>query len=130
MVDALHAAGIEVILDVVYNHTTEGGIDIPIWLSHRGLDRDAYYLTDGHDITGTGNTVQCGSLATVRMVCDSLRYFAEELQVDGFRFDLASVLGRPSGGPFDPNAPLLSAIAADPVLSTRKLDRRAVGRHR
>ncbi|WP_111765922.1 glycogen debranching protein GlgX [Nakamurella deserti] len=121
MVDALHAAGIEVVLDVVYNHTTEGGVDIPIWLSQRGLDRDAYYLTDGHDITGTGNTVQCGSLATVRMVCDSLRYFAEELQVDGFRFDLASVLGRPSGGPFDPNAPLLAAIAADPVLSTRKL---------
>ncbi len=121
MVDALHAAGIEVILDVVYNHTAEGDIEIPVWLSQRGLDRDAYYLADGHDITGTGNTVQSGSLSTVRMVCDSLRYFAEELQVDGFRFDLASVLGRPHGGPFDPNAPLLTAIAADPCLSTRKL---------
>ncbi len=121
LVDTLHEAGIEVIMDVVYNHTCEGGIEIPIWLAQRGLDRDNYYLADGHDITGTGNTVQCGSLATVRLVCDSLRYFADELQIDGFRFDLASVLGRPNGGPFDPNAPLLAAIAADPLLSSRKL---------
>ncbi len=121
MVDALHAAGIEVILDVVYNHTAEGSRELPIWLSQRGIDRENYYLADGHDITGTGNTVQTGSLATVRLVCDSLRYYAEELQVDGFRFDLASVLGRPAGGAFDPNSPLLAAIAADPCLSTRKL---------
>ena len=119
MVDTLHAAGIEVILDVVYNHTAEGGTDLPIWLSYRGIDPGAYYLSN--DITGTGNSLQTRSLATVRLVCDSLRYFADELQVDGFRFDLASVLGRPGGGPFDPESPLLSAIAADPVLATRKL---------
>ena len=121
LVDALHAADIEVILDVVYNHTAEGGRDLPVWMSTRGLDHENYYLPNGHDITGTGNTVQTGSLATVRLVCDSLRYYAEQFQIDGFRFDLASVLGRPNGGSFDQNAPLLAAIAADPLLSTRKL---------
>ena len=75
MVDTLHAAGIEVILDVVYNHTAEGGTDLPIWLSYRGIDPGAYYLPG--DITGTGNSLQTRSLATVRLVCDSLRYFAE-----------------------------------------------------
>ena len=121
MVDTLHAAGIEVILDVVYNHTCEGGIDLPVDLSWRGLAPADYYLPLGMDITGTGNTVDPSGLTVIRMVTDSLRYWAGELGVDGFRFDLASVLGRPGGGPFDPNAPLLVAIAADPLLSTRKL---------
>ncbi|MBV9315339.1 MAG: glycogen debranching protein GlgX [Pseudonocardia sp.] len=123
MVAALHAAGIEVILDVVYNHTCEGDLHGPT-LSMRGLDSRAYYLhrDDGRlvDLTGCGNTLDAGSLTVARLVCDSLRYWAQ-LGVDGFRFDLASVLGRPRGGAFDPAAGLLSMIAADPVLSTRKL---------
>ena len=121
MVDALHTAGIEVILDVVYNHTCEGGPDLPVELSWRGLAPDTYYLPSGHDITGTGSTLDPRSLTTVRMVTDSLRYWATSLGVDGFRFDLASVLGRPGGEAFDPGSALLTAIAADPVLSGRKL---------
>ena len=121
MVDTLHAAGIEVVLDVVYNHTCEGGPGLSVDLSWRGLSPESYYLADGRDITGTGNTVNAGALPVVRMVTDSLRYWAETLGVDGFRFDLASVHGRPYGGPFDPGSSLLTAIAADPVLSTRKL---------
>ncbi|ONI85232.1 glycogen debranching enzyme GlgX [Actinosynnema sp. ALI-1.44] len=124
MVAALHAAGIEVILDVVYNHTCEGGAGGPS-LSFRGLDAPAYYVLgpDGYDrdITGCGNTLNGGSPTVVRMVTDSLRYFAGELGVDGFRFDLTSALGRPNGGAFDPNSPLLTAIAADPLLSRCKL---------
>ncbi|WP_051580823.1 glycogen debranching protein GlgX [Pseudonocardia acaciae] len=123
MVAALHAAGIEVILDVVYNHTCEGGVHGPS-LSLRGLDSPAYYARDGHgdlvNITGCGNTLDPASPAVARLVCDSLRYWAG-LGVDGFRFDLASVLGRPGGGAFDPRAGLLTMIAADPVLATRKL---------
>ncbi len=123
MVAALHACGIEVILDVVYNHTCEGGLDGPT-LSMRGLDSRAYYVhgLDGRmvDITGCGNTLDAGSLTVARLVCDSLRHWAG-LGVDGFRFDLASALGRPHAGGFDPNAGLLSMIAADPVLADRKL---------
>ncbi|TKV62086.1 glycogen debranching protein GlgX [Nakamurella flava] len=121
MVDALHRAGIEVVLDVVYNHTCEGGPDLPIALSWRGLSPSSYYLRPGRDITGTGNSLDAGQLPMVRMVVDSLRYWAGSLGVDGFRFDLASVLGRPHGGHFDPGAALLTAIATDPLLSTRKL---------
>ncbi|MEV0946175.1 glycogen debranching protein GlgX [Rhodococcus sp. NPDC049939] len=124
MVDALHAAGIEVILDVVYNHTCEqdvGGISV----SWRGLDAPGYYLldTEGRDIdlTGCGNTVDAHSPITVRMIGDSLRYWAEDMGVDGFRFDLASALGRPHGGQFDSRASVFSSITADPVLSQRKL---------
>ena len=123
MVTALHAAGIEVVLDVVYNHTCEGGLDGPT-LSMRGLDSRAYYVhgLDGRmvDITGCGNTLDTGSPTVARLVCDSLRYWAG-LGVDGFRFDLASVLGRPRAGGFDPGAGLLSMITCDPVLATRKL---------
>ena len=118
MVAALHAAGIEVIVDVVANHTCEGDVDGPT-LAYRGLDARAYYLDQ--DLTGCGNTLDTGSPTVVRLVTDALRYWAGELGVDGFRFDLASVLGRPRGGPFDPGAPLLAAIAADPLLCTRKL---------
>ncbi|MDP0399127.1 glycogen debranching protein GlgX [Tsukamurella strandjordii] len=131
MVSAVHAAGLEVLLDVVYNHTAESSADGPS-LSWRGLDAPGYYLLDsGEDLdyTGCGNTVDCASPPALRMVLDSLRYWSESLGVDGFRFDLASVLGRgrtatgPQGPaiPFDHRAPLLSAIAADPVLATRKL---------
>ncbi len=118
MVAALHAAGIEVIVDVVANHTCEGDVGGPT-LAYRGLDAPAYYLE--HDLTGCGNTLDAGSLTVVRLVTDALRYWAGELGVDGFRLDLASVLGRPQGGPFNPDAPLLTAIAADPLLCTRKL---------
>ena len=124
MVAALHSAGIEVILDVVFNHTGEGGVAGPT-LSHRGLDAPAYYVLDRDgsdvDITGCGNTLNPASPTVVRMVTDSMRYFATELGVDGFRLDLASALGRPHGGRFDPDAPLLTAIAVDPVLARCKL---------
>jgi isoamylase len=124
MVAALHAANIEVIVDVVYNHTCEGGPDGPT-LSFRGYEAPAYYLhdEDGHmaDITGCGNTLESSSPTVVRMVTDSLRYWATELGVDGFRFDLASTLGRPKGGKFDRDSTLLTAITTDPVLSRCKL---------
>ncbi|MEC3974220.1 glycogen debranching protein GlgX [Amycolatopsis sp. H20-H5] len=124
MVAALHAANIEVILDVVFNHTCEGGPDGPT-LSFRGLDAPAYYLHTkrGHmaDITGCGNTIEAASPTVVRMVTDSLRYWTTELGVDGFRFDLASTLGRPHGGMFDRDSTMLTAITTDPVLSRCKL---------
>ncbi|HEX6354357.1 glycogen debranching protein GlgX [Actinophytocola sp.] len=124
MVAALHRAGIEVILDVVFNHTCEGGVDGPT-LSLRGFDAPAYYLHDRHgatvDLTGCGNTLNPGSRSVVRLVTDSLRYFANELGVDGFRFDLASALGRPRGGWFDQDSALMTAIMVDPSLARCKL---------
>jgi isoamylase len=124
MVAALHSAGIEVLLDVVFNHTGEGGVAGPT-LSMRGLDAPAYYVLDADgrdvDITGCGNTLNPVSPTVVRLVTDSMRYFATELGVDGFRLDLASALGRPNGGPFDPLSPLLTAIAVDPALARCKL---------
>ena len=124
MVDAFHSAGLEVLLDVVYNHTCEASVDGPS-LSWRGLDTPGYYLLDAHgrdvDLTGCGNTLDASSPIVVRMVCDSLRYWADVMGVDGFRFDLASALGRPRGGSFDPRAALLTAIVTDPILSDVKL---------
>ncbi|MBK6598284.1 MAG: glycogen debranching protein GlgX [Proteobacteria bacterium] len=125
MVRALHGAGIEVILDVVYNHTAEGG-DRGATLSWRGLDNRSYYRllhTDKRqfeNITGTGNTVAIDQPAALDLVLTSLRYWAEEMHVDGFRFDLAPVLGRDSGG-FNSNAPFFAALRADPVLAYVKL---------
>ncbi|QQQ75344.1 glycogen debranching protein GlgX [Saccharothrix sp. 6-C] len=124
MVAALHAAEIEVIIDVVFNHTCEGGPEGPT-LSYRGFDAPGYYLhIDGGgtlDITGCGNTTEAGSPQFVRLVTDSLRYWATEMGVDGFRFDLASTLGRPGGGRFDRASAMLTAITSDPVLSRCKL---------
>ncbi|WNV90072.1 glycogen debranching protein GlgX [Umezawaea sp. Da 62-37] len=124
MVAAMHAAGIEVLIDVVFNHTCEGGPDGPT-LSFRGFDAPGYYLHVAGggtlDITGCGNTLEAGSPQVVRLVTDSLRYWATELGVDGFRFDLASTMGRPGGGYFDRNSALLTAITTDPVLSRCKL---------
>ena len=121
----LHAAGIEVILDVVYNHTCEGG-ELGPTLSWRGLDNASYYrLIPGHERhfindTGCGNTVNLEHPRALQMVMDSLRYWATAFRVDGFRFDLASTLGREGTG-FDPGSGFFDAIRQDPVLSRLKL---------
>ncbi|WFP62215.1 glycogen debranching protein GlgX [Mesorhizobium sp. WSM4904] len=122
-VAALREAGIGTILDLVFNHTGESDRLGPT-LSLRGLDAQAYYsrLPDGRlaNDTGTGNTVACDHPVVRDMVLDTLRHFARFAGVDGFRFDLAPVLGRVDGA-FDPQAPLLQAIAGDPVLADRFL---------
>lgn len=124
-VAALHAAGIGVILDVVYNHTGESDEHGPT-LSLRGLDNHAYYRHLPHhpgtfvNDTGTGNTLACDHPVVQRLVLDALRHFVRHAGVDGFRFDLATVLGRDMNG-FDGEAPLLRAIADDPDLSDRIL---------
>ncbi|MGP9539404.1 glycogen debranching protein GlgX [Brachybacterium sp. AOP43-C2-M15] len=122
MVRQLHAAGFEVILDVVYNHTAEGGADGPS-LSLRGLDNLEYYWIDHgtfFDVTGTGGTLDPRSVHVMDLVLGSLRYWVQEVHVDGFRFDLAATLGRDHTG-FRPDHPLLRAIATDPVLRGVKL---------
>ncbi|SES07978.1 glycogen operon protein [Pedococcus cremeus] len=124
MVKLLHAAGIEVILDVVYNHTAEQSRR-GATLSWRGLDNRAYYRLDerGHDVdvTGCGNTLDVRHAMVCRMVLDSLRYWVQECHVDGFRFDLAVALGRGRGDDYDPDHPFLVALRTDPVLSQVKL---------
>ena len=124
MVDRFHAAGIEVLLDVVYNHTGEGNQMGPT-LSFRGLDNASYYrLAENRrhyiDDTGTGNTLNIEHPMVLRMVMDSLRYWVEVMGVDGFRFDLCTALGRRAEG-FDRNAPFFQAIRQDPVLGRVKL---------
>ncbi|TNC69132.1 glycogen debranching protein GlgX [Rubellimicrobium roseum] len=124
MVKRFHAAGIEVLLDVVYNHTAEGNQMGPT-LSFRGLDNASYYrLAESPryyiNDTGTGNTLNMDHPYVMRMVLDSLRYWVEQVRVDGFRFDLATTLGRTARG-FDRNHPFLQAIRQDPVLSRVKL---------
>jgi isoamylase len=124
MVGRLHKAGIEVILDVVYNHTAEGDALGPT-LCYRGLDNASYYrLTDGGrnyaNDAGTGNTLNLSHPMVLRMVMDSLRYWVEVGGVDGFRFDLATVLGREPYG-FDANGGFFDAIRQDPVLARVKL---------
>ena len=122
-VAALHAAGIGVILDMVYNHDGESDRQGPT-LSLRGLDARGYFrhAADGRLIndTGTGNSIACNAPPTRRLILDSLRWFVRKAGVDGFRFDLAPALGRMEGG-FDPAAPLLREIRADPVLGDRIL---------
>ena len=124
-VAALHAAGIEVILDVVLNHTGEGDARGPT-LSLRGLDNASFYRTLAGDAaryvddTGCGNTLALDRAPMLRLALDALRHYAEAAGVDGFRFDLATTLGRRDVG-FDPAAPLLQAIAQDPVLRELKL---------
>src|SRR6185312_2571685 len=124
MVRLLHDAGIEVILDVVFNHTAEEGVDGPT-SSLRGLDNASYYRQDAKgnyiDVTGCGNTVNFASPVSQRLVLDSLRYWANEVQVDGFRFDLAVTLGRDASVQFDPKHPLLEAIITDPQLAGVKM---------
>ncbi|UOQ88908.1 glycogen debranching protein GlgX [Agromyces endophyticus] len=124
MVRRLHEAGLEVVLDVVYNHTAEEGREGPTY-SFRGIDNASYYRHDAHgryvDTTGCGNTVHFGNPAPVRLVLDSMRYFAEELQVDGFRLDLAATLGRDANGEFTRDHPLLRGMLDDPVIGATKL---------
>jgi glycogen operon protein len=125
MVKALHRAGIEVILDVVFNHTAEGGNDGPT-LCYRGIDNPTYYILEEGgaryaDYTGCGNTLNANHPVVRRMIVDSLRYWVEEMHVDGFRFDLASVLSRDQSGRPLPNAPVLWDIESDPALSGIKL---------
>jgi glycogen operon protein len=124
MVKQLHRAGIEIILDVVFNHTAEGDERGPA-ISFRGLDNRVYYMLtpEGYylNFSGTGNTLNCNHPVVRGFVLDCLRYWAAEFHVDGFRFDLAAVLGRaPDGTPL-PNPPLLETLANDPLLRDCKL---------
>ena len=125
MVRALHQAGLEVILDVVFNHTAEGGEGGPS-LCFRGLDNTAYYrLNPGHpdqyyDTTGTGNSLDAGNPVALRLIMDSLRYWVTEMHVDGFRFDLAATLARQDGG-FSRLSAFFDLVEQDPVVSQAKL---------
>jgi len=125
MVKALHRAGIEVILDVVFNHTAEGNHSGPA-LSFKGIDNPTYYILQqdrSHyaDYSGTGNTLNANNPIVRRMILDSLRYWVEEMHVDGFRFDLASILTRDSSGRPLANPPVLWDIESDPSLAGTKM---------
>ena len=124
LVKQLHKEGIEVILDVVFNHTAEGNERGP-YISFKGLDNKIYYMLtpEGYyfNFSGTGNTLNCNNPIVRNLVLDCLRYWASEYHIDGFRFDLASILGRdPWGAPLS-NPPLLESLAFDPILSSCKL---------
>jgi isoamylase len=125
MVRALHRAGIEVILDIVFNHTAEGDHTGPT-LNFRGLDNRIYYLLENDrrfykNYTGTGNTLNCNHPVVRDYILDCLRYWVMEMHVDGFRFDLASVMERDEDGNLLPNPPILERIAEDPILHSVKL---------
>jgi glycogen debranching enzyme GlgX len=125
MVRRLHAAGFEVLIDVVYNHTAEGAEDGPT-LCWRGIDHATAYRLRADDPsrcenwTGCGNTVDVRQPRMLQMIADSLRHWAGEMEVDGFRFDLAPILGRGDAG-FDPRSPFFTVVAQDPVLSRLKM---------
>jgi glycogen operon protein len=124
LVKALHAAGIEVILDVAFNHTAEGPFNGPVY-SFRGLDEAAYYMIN-HDGTypdwsGCGNTFNCNHPVATKLIVDCLKYWAQEMHVDGFRFDLATVLCRDSNGELLEHPPVIRAIEAEPALKHVKL---------
>jgi glycogen operon protein len=124
MVRALHAAGIEVLLDVVFNHTGERGLNAAA-RSWRGLDRASYFLVDerGHDrdFTGCGHTFACARPPGAELILEALRFWARDMHVDGFRFDLASTLTRGEQGEPLENPPLVQRIAGDPALAHCKL---------
>ncbi len=124
MVKACHRAGIEVILDVVYNHTGEGSMDGPI-CNFRGLDNSIYYMFDHNynykNYSGCGNTFNCNHPAVKQLLLESLRYWVAEMHVDGFRFDLATILGRDRGGKWIGPYSILTDIREDPLLSEIKL---------
>jgi glycogen operon protein len=125
MVKALHGAGIEVILDVVFNHTAEGNHEGPM-LCFRGVDNRTYYILERDpsryaNYTGCGNTLNANHPVVRRMIVDSLRYWVEDMHVDGFRFDLASILARDSNGDLMANPPVLWDIESDPALAGTKI---------
>jgi len=125
MVKALHRAGIEVILDIVFNHTAEGGSDGPT-TSFRGIDNTIYYLLDPLNreylnFSGCGNTCNCNHPIMRSLIMDALRWWVIEMHVDGFRFDLASILGRDQNGHVLANPPVVEQIAEDPVLAGCKI---------
>lgn len=124
MVRELHRNGIEVILDVVYNHTAEGG-NRGLTHSFRGIDNASYYRVDElgnyHDTTGCGNSLNFSNPRVVELMLASLRYWSEEMQIDGFRFDLATTLARDANNQFDPNHPALRGMLDDPIISSTKL---------
>jgi glycogen operon protein len=125
MVKAVHQAGIEVILDVVFNHTAEGDHSGPT-LSFRGFDNATYYLLEPDrsrysNYSGTGNTLNTNHPIVRQMILDSIRYWVEEMHVDGFRFDLASILTRDSQGNVMPNPPVLLDLESNPVLAGTKM---------
>ena len=125
MVRELHKAGIEVILDIVFNHTAEGNEQGPTF-SFRGLDNPVYYILNDNrryyqNYSGCGNTVNCNNPVVRSFILDCLRYWVVEMHVDGFRFDLGSILGRDQHGNLMENPPVLERIAEDPVLSATKI---------
>ncbi|MBF0317087.1 MAG: glycogen debranching protein GlgX [Nitrospirae bacterium] len=125
MVRKLHEANIEVILDVVFNHTAEGNEMGPSF-SFKGIDNSTYYIIDPidghyHNYSGCGNTLNCNHPVVRNMILDCLRFWVMEMHVDGFRFDLASILGRGRKGEVLRDPPLLERIAADPILANTKL---------
>ncbi|MBF0344901.1 MAG: glycogen debranching protein GlgX [Nitrospirae bacterium] len=125
MVRKLHEANIEVILDVVFNHTAEGNEMGPSF-SYKGIDNSTYYIVDPidghyHNYSGCGNTLNCNHPVVRNMILDCLRYWVTDMHVDGFRFDLASILGRGRNGSVLSDPPLLERIAADPILANTKL---------
>jgi glycogen operon protein len=125
MVRELHKAGIEVILDIVFNHTAEGNEWGPTF-SFRGLDNTVYYMLDENkryykNFSGCGNTMNCNHPVLRTFILDCLRYWVVEMHVDGFRFDLGSILGRDQNGQLMENPPVLERIAEDPVLSNTKI---------
>jgi glycogen operon protein len=125
MVRELHKAGIEVILDVVFNHTAEGNERGPTF-SFRGLDNSIYYILDENkryykNYSGCGNTVNCNHPVVRTLIMDCLRYWVTEMHVDGFRFDLGSILGRDQQGQLMENPPVLEQIAEDPILRNTKI---------
>ncbi|MAT38374.1 MAG: glycogen debranching enzyme GlgX [Ectothiorhodospiraceae bacterium] len=124
LIKELHLNGIEVILDVVFNHTAEGNEFGPT-ISFRGIDNVTYYMLtpEGYyyNFSGTGNTLNCNNPVVRGIVLDCLRYWASEFHIDGFRFDLAAILGRDQNGAPLPNPPLLEILAHDPILAKCKL---------
>ncbi len=124
LVKEFHRHGIEVFLDVVFNHTAEGNANGPTF-SFRGIDNKTYYLLkpdgDYYNFSGTGNTMNCNNPVVRGLVMEALRYWAAEYHIDGFRFDLASILGRDTTGRPLANPPLLEAMAFDPILGKTKL---------
>jgi glycogen operon protein len=125
LVKSMHEAGIEVILDMVFNHTAEGDETGPTW-SFRGIDNATYYILDPAtgkylNYSGCGNTVNCNNPVVRDFIVDCLRYWVTEMHVDGFRFDLAAILGRGQDGSVLKNPPLLESMAYDPVLANTKL---------